>query len=148
MLHRPLDLASLAAAALLAGSLAALVETAGAQPSAQPTPDDVPLVWTTFVGGPGRAGTRSRIGDGAGPIAMDETPWRCGYATPRRAAISGDEWSVQRVLACRREQASVTAIASCHVHDGEVDERAATLSLGTVGEAGHVTVTLGCELRR
>lgn len=113
---------------------------------AQPSPS-VELQWTVFVGGPGRRGQRTTIGDAAGQVQMDDTPWRCGYATPRVAALSSDDYSVQRVLACRRGEASVSSTASCRVHDGEVEEHAASLSLGTVGERGHVTVTLGCRAR-
>ena len=105
------------------------------------------LEWTTFVAGPGRAPSRAVLGEPPGTIELGEGPWRCGYGRARHAEVSPDDWSVQRVLACRREQATVSATASCRVHDGRVDEHAATLSLGTVGEDVHITVTLSCRPR-
>lgn len=105
------------------------------------------IVWTTFVAGPGRSPARATLGDEPGRIDLGESAWRCGFGRARHAAISPDDWSVQRVLACRRDQATVSATASCRVHDGRVDENAATLSLGTVDEDTHVTVTLSCQPR-
>lgn len=105
------------------------------------------VAWTTFVAGPGRRPARSTLEDVPGRIDLGESAWRCGFGRARHAAISDDDWSVQRVLACRRGEATVSATASCRVHDGRVDENAATLSLGTVDEDRHVTVTLSCQPR-
>ena len=121
----------------------AVCATAVAQ--APRTQDD--LAWGTFVGGPGRSPSRGDIGAEPGTIDLGTSPWRCGYGRVRHAAISGDDWSVQRVLACQRDRATVSATASCRVREGRVEEHAATLSLGTVGDETHVTVTLSCRPR-
>ena len=113
-----------------------------------PTPDSVPVQWTVFVGGPGRRGERTNVSNSAGNVRMADTAWRCGYAVPRVAAISATDYSVQRILACQRERATVSATASCRVQGGQIQEHAATLSLGTVDERDYVTVTLGCQRRR
>ena len=105
------------------------------------------LVWSTFVGGPGRAPARADVTAEPGTIDLGTGPWRCGYGRIRHAAISADDWSVQRVLACRRDQATVSATASCRVRQGTVEEHAATLSRGTVGSTEHVTVPLSCRAR-
>lgn len=127
--------------ALLA--VVAVTATAAAQlPSSE---DDI--AWSTFVGGPGRVPSRVVVETDPGTIDLGESPWRCGYGRARHAAISGDDWSVQRVLACQRDEATVSATASCRVHDGRVEEHAATLSLGSVGGGAHVTVTLSCRPR-
>lgn len=124
-------------------AVAAITVTAAAQlPS---TEDDI--VWSTFVGGPGRQPSRVTVGTDPGTIDLGQTPWRCGYARARHAAISPDDWSVQRVLACQRGEATVSATASCRVHEGRVEEHAATLSLGSAGGGAHVTVTLSCRPR-
>ena len=106
------------------------------------------IEWTTFVGGPGRTPQRVVLGEEPGAIDLGDSPWRCGYARARHAAIGEGDWSVQRVLACRRAAATVTSTASCRVRPAGVEEHAATLSLGTAGESGHVTVTLGCGVSR
>jgi hypothetical protein len=106
------------------------------------------IVWSTFVGGPGRSPASGDLGADPGELALGTSPWRCGYGRVRHAAISGDDWSVQRVLACQRADATVSSTASCRVHDGRVEEHAATLSLGSVGESNHITVTLSCRARR
>lgn len=127
----------------LALSLLTLAGTALAQgPRAQ---EDI--VWGTFVGGPGRSPSRGDAGAEPGTIELGDSPWRCGYGRVRHAAISEDDWSVQRVLACQRDQATVSSTASCRVRQGRVEEHAATLSLGSVGDARHVTVTLSCRAR-
>ena len=120
-----------------------LIASAALAQDAPGGPDDIR--WTTFVGGPGRAPVRATLSGEAGRMDLGESPWQCGYGRPRHAEISGQDWSVQRVLACRRGEASVTSTASCRIHDGRMFEHAATLSLGTVGEASHLTVTLSCE---
>jgi hypothetical protein len=104
------------------------------------------LVWGTFVAGPGRP-QRREVSAEPGTIDLGTSPWRCGYGRIRSASINESDWSVQRVLACQRDQATVSSTASCRVHEGRVDEHAATLSLGTVGDEAHVTVTLSCRPR-
>lgn len=127
---------------ILLGALA-LTTTALAQaPRGQ---DDI--VWGTFVGGPGRSPSRGDVGAEPGTIDLGESPWRCGYGRVRHAAISPEDWSVQRVLACQRDQATVSSTASCRVRNGSVEEHAATLSLGSTGDSAHVTVTLSCRAR-
>ena len=125
----------------------ALCVAATATALAQVPADRDDLEWTTFVGGPGRSPARAVVGAAPGTIDLGDGPWRCGYGRARHAEISPEDWSVQRVLACRRERATVSATASCRVHAGRIDEHAATLSLGTVGEDAHVTVTLSCRPR-
>lgn len=102
------------------------------------------IEWTTFVAGEGIS-RRRLANDDPGRLDLGESPWQCGYGRPRRAAVTSTDWSVQRVLACRRGEASVSTTASCRVHGSEVEERAATLSLGTVGESTYMTVTLSCR---
>lgn len=114
--------------------------------SAQPRRAD-DLVWSTFVAGPGRSPQRGDIGAEPGTIELGNSPWRCGYGRTRDAAISERDWSVQRVLACQRGEATVSSTASCRVRDGRVEEHAATLSLGSTGDDVHVTVTLSCRAR-
>ncbi len=128
--------------ALVSVVLAVCATAAAQAPRSQ---DD--LVWGTFVGGPGRSPARGDIGADPGTIELGSSPWRCGYGRIRQAAISADDWSVQRVLACQRDRATVSATASCRVHAGRVEEHAATLSLGTAGDEAHVTVTLSCRPR-
>ncbi|MEC7522204.1 MAG: hypothetical protein VYE22_20120 [Myxococcota bacterium] len=126
--------------------LAPLLGLALAAPAMAQTPSSPDAIeWTTFVGGPGRPSRREVVSAEPGAIELGDSPWRCGYARPRHAAIGEGDWSVQRVLACRRGEATVTSTASCRVRDGRVEEHAATLSLGTAGVDGHVTVTLGCQ---
>ena len=132
--------------AALAFALALTLVGAATALAQVPTSQDG-LEWTTFVGGPGRSPSRAVLGDEPGTIELGDLPWRGGYGRARHAEISPDDWSIQRVLACRRERATVSATASCRVHAGRVDEHAATLSLGTVGEDTHVTVTLSCRPR-
>lgn len=105
------------------------------------------IVWSTFVGGPGRSPARGDVGANPGELDLAGSPWRCGYGRVRHAVISPDDWSVQRVLACQRGDATVSSTASCRVHDRRVDEHAATLSLGSAGDSAHITVTLGCRAR-
>jgi hypothetical protein len=114
--------------------------------AAQPPRGEADIAWTAFVGGDGDP-RRVAIGAEPGTLDLGDSPWSCGYARPRHATIGGDDWSVQRVLACRRGEATVTSTASCRVHAGRVEERAATLNLGTTGADGHVTVTLSCRAR-
>ncbi|MGE0788470.1 MAG: hypothetical protein AB7S26_22535 [Sandaracinaceae bacterium] len=121
--------------------------SAGAQPP-NPPRDASSVSWSVFVGGLGRPGRRTTIGTEPGSISLGDSPWRCGYASVRVAAIGSTDWSAQRVLACERGEASVSATASCRVHGGAVEEHAATLSLGTTGESEHLTVTLGCQAAR
>ena len=108
-------------------------------------PEDVQ--WTTFVGGSGRSGDALPIDDSPGRIELPGSPWRCGYARSRDAQVGARDWSVQRVLACQRDGGTVSSTATCRVRNGVLDERAATLSLGTVGQTDYVTVTLGCRRR-
>lgn len=105
------------------------------------------IVWSSFVAGPGRRPASVDRDGEPGTIELGDSPWRCGYGRPRHAAIRDTDWSVQRVLACQRDGATVSATASCRVHDGGLDEHAATLSLGSVGDDRHVTVTLSCRAR-
>jgi hypothetical protein len=130
-------------ALLLCLPLALLAGVAGAQ-GARGQED---IVWTTFVAGPGRAPARGEAGNEPGVIELGSSAWQCGFGRIRHAAISNDDWSVQRVLACQRGEATVSATSSCRVRQGRVEERAATLSLGTTGESAHVTVTLSCRAR-
>jgi hypothetical protein len=133
---------ALFAAALLAGvGLTALA-------AAQLPSDADDIAWSSFVGGPGRRPQRVDLGAEPGTIDLGDSPWRCGYGRARHAAISASDWSVQRVLACQRDEATVSATASCRVHEGRLEEHAASLSLGTAGQSGHVTVTLSCRARR
>lgn len=101
--------------------------------------------WHVFVAGQGRESTRVGVGDEPGRIDLGESPWRCGYARTRTAGVGTNEWSVQRVLACRRGPATVSSTSWCRVVDGRFEEHAATLSLGTEGRSDHVTVTLSCD---
>lgn len=105
------------------------------------------IVWSTFVGGPGRSPQRGDVTSEPGTIELGDSPWRCGYGRIREAAISDDDWSVQRTLACQRGDATVSSTASCRVRRGTVEEHAATLSLGSVSQTAHVTVTLSCRGR-
>lgn len=106
------------------------------------------IQWTTFVGGRGQLGQTVAVDDSPGRIDLGDSPWQCGYARTRQAQVARDDWSVQRVLACRRDAGTVSATATCRVRRGVLDERAVTLSLGTVGESVYRTVTLGCRRRR
>lgn len=128
---------------LVTVAILALAATAAAQ---LPTSED-DMVWSSFVGGPGRRPRRVNLGAEPGTIDLGDSPWRCGYGRARHAAISENDWSVQRVLACQRDGGTVSATASCRIHEGRVEEHAATLSLGSVGGGAHVTVTLSCRAR-
>ncbi|HHH30771.1 MAG TPA: hypothetical protein ENK57_20845 [Polyangiaceae bacterium] len=103
------------------------------------------IAWHTFVGGLATSSARSAIGDEPGRIDLGESAWSCGFARTRFAGVGTSEWSVQRVLACRRGEATVSSTAWCRLHRGHFEEHAATLSLGTTGDAEHVTVTLSCD---
>ncbi len=106
------------------------------------------IAWTTFVGGPGRSPQRAEASHDPGTIDLgSSSTWECGYGRIRHAAISDDDWSVQRVLACRRGDSTVSATASCRIRRGVVEESAASLSLGTTADTAHVTVTLSCSAR-
>ncbi|HJL16443.1 MAG TPA: hypothetical protein RMH99_12350 [Sandaracinaceae bacterium LLY-WYZ-13_1] len=130
--------------ALLALAVLGGAATAAAQLPSGPEE----IAWTSFVGGPGRSSERQTLPGEPGTIDLgDDTAWRCGFGRARHAAISAEAWSVQRVLACRREGSTVSATASCRVHDGRLQEHAATLSLGSVADRRHVTVTLSCRAR-
>lgn len=124
-------------------TLALLVPTA----SAQRPRGRVVIQWTTFVGGGDRDPHASPVGDEPGRIDLGSSPWRCGYARPRDAEVSAHDRSVQRVLACQRGEGTVSSTATCRVRGAVVEERAATLSLGTIGQPDYVTVTLGCRAR-
>ena len=124
-------------------TLAVLVPIAVAQGPRSP----VAIQWTTFVGGGDRDPRTAVVGDEPGRIDMGDSPWRCGYARVREAQVSARDWSAQRVLACQRGEGTVSSTATCRVRGGVVEERAATLSLGTVGRPDYVTVTLGCRAR-
>jgi hypothetical protein len=104
--------------------------------------------WTVFTSGiPDRRARREVVTRPAGEIDLGDQPWRCGYGRPRNALVSSSDWSVQRVLACQRGSATVSATASCTFNHGRFQEHAASLQLGTANEPGHVTVTLACERR-
>jgi len=103
------------------------------------------IEWTTFVGGEGVESRTVVIDDAPGRIDLGPSAWTYGYARTRAARVRGDDRAAQRVLACRRGAGTVSSTATCRVHDGAVDERAVTLSLGTVGDPGYLTVTLGCR---
>ncbi|MGF1467364.1 MAG: hypothetical protein ACFCGT_14660 [Sandaracinaceae bacterium] len=135
--------------AVLAMGLGLGASPTGAQPPEIPAEALARIEWTVFVGGGGTS--RRRVIDSERPGAIDlgeGSAWLCGYGRPRRAAISSTAWSAQRVLGCQRGEATVSATASCIVREDSVDERAATLSLGTTGEPRYVTVTLSCRQRR
>jgi len=125
----------------LAVTLAVLAPTAMAQ-----VPEHArDLRWHTFVGGTDVSSSRTQVDDNPGRIDMGESPWRCGFARTRYAGVGRDDWSVQRVLACRRGEATVSSTAWCRREGARLHEHAATLSLGTVGSSDHVTVTLSCD---
>lgn len=130
---------------LLVGILSAAAVTPCAVAQVPATPDDV--AWFSFVGGPGRRPSNVGLTLEPGTIDLGDSAWSCGYGRIRQAAISSADWSVQRVLACRRGEATVSATASCRLRQGRLEEHAATLSLGGVDETGHVTVTLSCRER-
>jgi len=101
--------------------------------------------WHVFVASENREPTRIEVSDEPGRIDLGRTDWSCGYARARTAGVGTNEWSVQRVLACRRGTATVSTTAWCRVEEGAFQEHAATLSLGTSGQTDHVTVTLSCD---
>ena len=103
------------------------------------------MTWHTFVAGQGRDSVRNTVTDEPGRIDLGNSPWSCGYARTRYAGVGTNEWSVQRVLACRRGEATVSSTAWCRVNGGRLEEHAATLSLGTLGSTQHITVTLSCD---
>ncbi len=123
-------------------SFVALAPTALAQ---RRPPQASEMRWHTFVGGQGRNSVRTSMTDAPGRIDLGESPWSCGYARTRFAGVGTAEWSVQRVLACRRGRATVSSTAWCRVHRGRFEEHAATLSLGSTGQTEHITVTLSCD---
>lgn len=129
------------AASILIACMVLLVPTAWAQ---VPRSADE-MRWHTFVGGPGRTPTRVTVGNEPGRIEMGPGTWSCGYARTRFAGVGSREWSVQRVLACRNGTATVSSTAWCRRENGQLHEHAATLSLGTVGQTEHITVTLSCD---
>ncbi|MCB9596455.1 MAG: hypothetical protein H6719_27275 [Sandaracinaceae bacterium] len=122
-------------------SIAVLVPTALAQVPRQASE----LRWHTFVAGQNRSSERVPVTDEPGRIDLGDSPWSCGYARTRYAGVGTSEWSVQRVLACRRGPATVSSTSWCRVAGGHLQDHAATLSLGTVGQTDHVTVTLSCD---
>lgn len=134
---------------VLAVALVCLSFPAWAQPTADAEGERLrSIAWSSFVAAPGQRPRRTELPGEPGQIDMMGSPWRCGFARPRYAQIAADDWSVQRVLACRRGEATVSSTASCRVQSGgQVDERAATLALGTVDQTAHVTVTLSCQRR-
>jgi len=101
--------------------------------------------WHTFVGGQSRDSIRTSMNDDPGRIDLGDASWSCGFARTRFAGVGTVEWSVQRVLACRRGDATVSSTAWCRVHRGRFEEHAATLSLGTTSDSEHITVTLSCD---
>lgn len=122
-------------------SLAVLAPTATAQ-----VPERArDLRWHTFVGGTTVDSQRTQVDDSPGRIDMGESPWSCGFARTRYAGVGQNDWSVQRVLACRRGDATVSSTAWCRREGTRLQEHAATLSLGTYGQSDHVTVTLSCD---
>lgn len=108
-------------------------------------PDDI--AWSTFVSVPGQRPQRQSLAADPGAIDLGTSPWGCGFGRPAHAAISDEDWSVQRVLGCQRGEATVSATASCRVRGDRIEEHAATLNLGTTGEERHITVTLSCARR-
>jgi hypothetical protein len=105
------------------------------------------IVWSTFVSLPGHSGQRLMVGSEPGALDLGDSAWACGYGRARQAAISADDWSVQRVLGCTRGEATVSATASCRVRRDVLEQHDATLSLGTTGVDAHATVTLSCARR-
>ncbi|MEZ4340598.1 MAG: hypothetical protein R3B82_28590 [Sandaracinaceae bacterium] len=103
------------------------------------------MQWHVFVAGANRDSVRTEVSDEPGRIDLGSSAWSCGYARTRTAGVGTNEWSVQRVLACRRGPATVSSTSWCRVVDGRFEEHAATLSLGTDGQTDHVTVTLSCD---
>ena len=123
-------------------SLAVLVPTAFAQPRRARD-----MRWHTFVAGEGMQSVRAPVTDEPGRIDLGSSSWSCGYARTRFAGVGTAEWSLQRVLACRRGDATVSTTAWCRVHRGRFEEHAAVLSLGATGNSEHITVTLSCDPR-
>ena len=125
--------------------LALALSLLGGVALAQPPRAASDMRWHVFVAGPSRPSVRTPVSDEPGRIDLGASPWSCGYARVRTAGVGTSEWSVQRVLACRRGPATVSSTAWCRVTGGRFEEHAATLSLGTTGATDHVTVTLSCD---
>lgn len=153
MRTRPIALAAAVVVSLIASL--ALAQGGHRRTPPPPPPRPIPMGgtvidWSVFVSAYGDLpSSRTTIAaETATPIALPAaTGWSCTVGTPTRAAVDGEHWSEVRTLECQRGDAILSTTGFCQVVGSSWGARAAVLSLGSIGAAERIQVTVDCAVR-